>query len=153
MMSDPIEFTYTSARHALPFLFQGQAQKEFFVNEALARLDALSHMDVLGSASEAPASAAEGECFIVGTAATGAWSGQDGKIASYQSGTWLFLQPVEGMHAFDRSTGSFVLFDGIWKSASAVSDPSGGTTIDAEARNAISALIASLVETGILPSA
>jgi hypothetical protein len=36
-MSDPLTFENSSPRFGLPFLYVGQAQKEFYVNEALAR--------------------------------------------------------------------------------------------------------------------
>ena len=40
-MSLPVDFDTATARHGFPMLVAGQAQKEFFVNEALARIDAL----------------------------------------------------------------------------------------------------------------
>ena len=151
-MSDPIEFTYTSARHALPFLFQGQAQKEFFVNEALARLDALVHPLIQGSAAAPPSTPAEGECWLIDTGASNSWSGHDGAIACFQSGNWLFIDPVDGMRVFDQSAGRFIRYDGAWRSGAAIAVPSGGSTVDEEARNAISDLISALVEAGLVPS-
>ncbi len=42
-MSDPVQFEGATPRFALPLLFAGQAQKEFFVNEALLRADMVLH--------------------------------------------------------------------------------------------------------------
>lgn len=38
----------------------------------------------------------EGDRYIVGSSASGDWSGQDGKIAQYVNSSWLFYTPVEG---------------------------------------------------------
>jgi len=42
-MTDPITFDSTSPRFGLPLLFSGQVQKEVYLNEALSRLDGLTH--------------------------------------------------------------------------------------------------------------
>ena len=75
-MSDLLNFAATSARHGLPLIFPGQVQKEFFVNEAHALMDALLHPVVLGTASSPPADAADGDCWIVGVEAHGEWVDQ-----------------------------------------------------------------------------
>jgi Protein of unknown function (DUF2793) len=149
-MTDPISYTSTSPRFALPFLFTAQAQKEFFVNEAFARLDALLHPVVEGEANTPPTSPVDGQSWVVGTAPTGAWIGHAGEIASRQSGQWLFAEPAAGMQVFDKAAGRFAVYGTAWARASAVAVPTGGTAIDAEARTAISGLIAALVTAGIL---
>lgn len=149
-MSDPLSFAAQSPRFALPLLFAGQAQKEIFVNEALARLDALLHCTVEGTAGTPPASPTEGESWIVGSQATGAWEGRDGQIAAWQGAQWIFLVPGEGMTAFDRATGTRFVHSGGWLVAPSVTEPSGGSTVDAEARGAIAAIVAALSHYGLL---
>lgn len=69
-----------------------------------------------GAASSAPL----GTYWIVGSGATGAWAGQDGKIATVYDGTnWAFLSPVEGWHAYDKALNSLYKFNGTdWQNAS-----------------------------------
>lgn len=149
-MPDPISFTNTSPRHGLPFLFVGQAQKEYFVNEALARLDALLHPAVEDELSNPPASPEDGQCWVVGASATGEWAGHDAAIACWQAGNWFFQTPQVGMQLFDKAAGRLARFDGSWVRADAVTAPDGGSTVDNEARTAIAGLISALVAAGIL---
>ncbi len=151
-MSDPISFTNASARFALPFLFSGQAQKEVFVNEANARVDMLLHTAIEGEASAPPTAAQDGECWLVGAVATGAWTGHDGELAGRQSGNWLFALPRNGMTVLDQATGQIRRYADGWQAAIAVAPPTGGTVIDVQARTAITDLIAALVAGGILPA-
>ena len=151
-MTDPISFTPATPKYALPLLFAGQAQKEFYVNEAHALIDALLHAACEGEAADPPATPTEGEAWLVGNGATGEWTGEDGKLASRQSGNWLFTTPSEGMQLFDRSTGQMILYRSGWQRPAAPILPSGGTVVDAEARTAIADLITALVDAGIFPS-
>jgi hypothetical protein len=151
-MSDPIAYTTVTPRFGLPLLFAGQAQKEFYVNEAHALVDALLHAACEGEAAAPPSSPSEGEAWLVGSGASGDWSGEDGKLAAYQSGTWLFVQPNDGMRLFDRATGQVLLYRGGWQRPAAPAEPTGGSTVDAEARTAIAGLIAALVDAGVFPS-
>ncbi|WP_137680356.1 DUF2793 domain-containing protein [Aurantiacibacter suaedae] len=149
-MPDPITFTSASARLGLPFLFTAQAQKEFTVNEALARLDALLHLAVEGTADAPPAAPVDGEAWLVGDTPTDEWTGHAGEIACRQAGNWLFQPPLAGMRVYDKSAGQQALFDDGWSRASDIALPSGGATQDSEARTAIAGLVAALVATGIL---
>ena len=85
--------------------------------------------------------------------ASGEWTGEDGKLACRQAGTWLFVSPSAGMRLFDSSTGQVLLYRSGWERPATPAEPTGGTTVDAEARTAISALIAALVEAGVFPAA
>jgi hypothetical protein len=150
-MSDPFSFDSKSPRHDLPLLFAGQAQKEAWVNEAFSRVDALLHCAVEGERADPPASPAEGEAWLVATAATGGWTGKTAMVATRQGGNWLFLEPRDGMRIFDRSSKRERLFSTTWKSPEPPAAPSGGSVIDAEARNAIAQLIAQLRIAGLFP--
>lgn len=122
------------------------------MNEANAKTDLLLHPVVEGESDNPPTSPGEGECWIVGSSPTGAWQSNSGDIAGYQSGNWLFLSPQEGMMVLDKLLSQKRCFDGSWQAANDVSDPSGGATIDAEARAAIIDLISALRTVGILPA-
>ena len=78
-------------RLALPFLSAGQAQKEFFHNEALQTLDML----VAAAVEEAPRAAppatpAVGATYIVADSPTGEWAGKPLNLAAYTIGGWGF---------------------------------------------------------------
>jgi hypothetical protein len=149
-MTDPIVFTSASARYRLPFLFAGQSQKELFVNEAHALLDALLHAAIEGEADVPPAGPVDGECWLVGDDPADAWADQAGKLASYQAGGWIFATPREGLRVLDLSTGQDIRFVDGWQRPATPAEPTGGTTVDAEARTAIVALIEALIASGIL---
>jgi hypothetical protein len=84
-------------RFFMPLLDAAQAQKHVTVNEALSRADALAAGRVeRRDLAAPPASAADGEAFIVGQGATGEWAGQDGALALYLNGGWEFVAPWEG---------------------------------------------------------
>lgn len=149
-MTIPITFASASPRHNLPFLFVAQAQKEFFINEALTRLDALVQASVEGEANDPPATAQDGECWIIGSAPTGDWQGHAGELACFAGDGWLFAAPTQGMRVFDNTRGAEARYDNGWNRAAPVAAPSGGSVEDAEARAAISGLIAALIAGGIL---
>ena len=151
-MTDPISFDSASPRFALPLLYAAQAQKEVFVNEALAITDALMHCAIEGTASAPPAVPAEGTSWLIASSATGDWAGQDGKIACRQAGNWLFIAPRDGMLVLNRTTGQQIHFASGWKAPSLPAAPSGGATIDAEARAALASLVTKLQIAGILPA-
>jgi hypothetical protein len=160
-----------SARLGLPFIVPGQAQKELFHNEALALVDAALHPVVEGAPLTAPPlSPAVGDAWLVGSAPTGAWAGQAGALAIWTAGGWRFVRPQPGMLVWDRVAGFHRRWTGTeWNDGDLVgasltiggeqvvggrggpiASPSGGTTIDAEARNAVAAVIVALRTHGLI---
>ncbi|MDC0887376.1 DUF2793 domain-containing protein, partial [Altererythrobacter sp.] len=109
-MALPLSFESASARHRLPLLFAGQAQKEIVVNEALARIDSLLQPSAEGVRDDAPAAPSAGETWIVGIDAAGSWAGKSNSLATYSAGDWLYCEPVSGMRCYIRSAGAFATF-------------------------------------------
>lgn len=107
----------TSPRLELPYIQPAQAQKHVTHNEALQVLDSLVQM-VLQSigANDPPASPASGTLFYLGSAPTGAWSGQSEKLAVWNSGAWQFFEPLEGWRAWDLETDQgYVYRQAVWR--------------------------------------
>ena len=58
-----------------------------------------------------------GVLYIVGTSATGAWSGEDGNIARSTGSAWEFVEAAEGMTVFNKALGFNVSYkSGVWQS-------------------------------------
>jgi len=148
-MPDPL-FDSRTARFDLPLLFAGQTQKEGFVNESLARLDALIHLAVEDEQATPPASPVDGQAWLVASGASGDWLGQAGKIAARQAGNWLFASPRDGFKLLNRATGQELRYAGTWKAAARPAAPSGGSVVDTEARSAIAAILAALTTAGLI---
>ena len=139
-----------TARFDLPYLFAGQAQREAFVNEALARIDAAMHPAIAASLAEPPVDPHEGDCYLIAAPAGGVWAGNEGALASFAAGAWQLQRPLAGMRIWDRPRGAWVHFDGsAWKRVDTPSAPDGGVTIDVEARAAITHMLDRLREAGI----
>lgn len=148
-MSDPI-FDSRSLRHDLPYLFPGQAQKEGYVNEAFARIDSLLAIAVEGTADSPPVAPADGECWLIGSAPTGAWAGRAGQLAALTNWNWIFFSPRDGMRVLNRATGQDMRFAAGWQIPVRPALPTGGQTVDTEARAAIAAILDCLTEAGLL---
>ncbi|KAB2679839.1 phage tail protein [Brucella tritici] len=83
---------------------------------ALQRINRLPWLPVLSMDVVAPpATPAVGDVYVVPTGATGAWTGQSGKIAEYTSAGWGILSPPDGHgvslpdgRVFERVGGTYV---------------------------------------------
>ncbi|HEY0130215.1 MAG TPA: DUF2793 domain-containing protein [Allosphingosinicella sp.] len=163
--------TDSTPRFALPLILPGQAQKELFHNEAIALADILLHAAAEGAPqADPPAGPAPGQCWIVAAGASGEWVGQDHALATWTESGWRFTRPIEGTAVWNKAAGTWSIWAGTsWSSGevsatklmiegqqvvgsrqSAVPSPSGGTTIDAEARSAVEGLIVALRSHGLI---
>lgn len=61
------------------------------MNENLAAIGSLLHHTAISLVTSPPSSPANGDIHLVGESPSGAFSGQDGKVAVYVEGTWKFF--------------------------------------------------------------
>jgi hypothetical protein len=106
--------TDTTPRAGAPLLAAAQAQKHVTHNEALYQLDALLCARFLDrDLSAPPSSPADGDTYLVKSTGTGAWAGQDGKIAyCADGGGWRFYAPFAGLVAYVADETALIVFDG-----------------------------------------
>jgi hypothetical protein len=146
----------STARHQLPYLVVGQAQKEITHNQALVRIDALLQPFVEAHLNTPPTSLTQtmaGKCWLVGTSATSEWAGKSGQLAYWDGSGWQFIAPSDCMRLYNKAIGSEIAFKfGAWVSNNPIMNVSGGNTIDTEVRDVVNQLVSSLKNIGILPS-
>jgi hypothetical protein len=123
-----------------------------------------------GPRAAPPDAFAPGQAWIVGAAPTGAWTGHAHALAAATDGGWRFVGPLAGMRVWDKAAGVPRQWDGsawsdgriacagleiggkavVGERLPTVANPSGGTIIDAEARDAVTAEIATLKSHGLI---
>jgi hypothetical protein len=163
--------TEASDRFSLPFILPGQAQKEAYHNEALARIDAALHACIEGDpTADIPFDPAVGESWVVAPGAAGAWAGKAQNLATWTASGWRFTAPVPGMTVWNIDAGYRIAWTGSawtqgeWATSTltiggqqvvgprleTILSPSGGTTIDTEARDSLDAVIVALRTHGLI---
>lgn len=161
----------STPRLSLPTLVPGQAQKELFHNEALQVLDVIVACAIEEPArNDPPQFPTAGQAYLVGDVPTGEWLQYPSHIAGYSAGGWRFVAPVAGLILLEKTTGqlvrygssgwetgivraSSVLVDGkqvVGQQLGAIADPSGGLTVDAEARSALAEMLSALRQHGLI---
>ncbi len=106
---------FESYQFKLPFLQASQAQKHVTVNEALARLDALSQLTFVSRFEDVPNAPLDGQTYVVPVGASGIWSGQDHRVALFLNGGWVFVDARNGWMAWVVDEAVQLRFlDGFW---------------------------------------
>lgn len=107
----------------LPELAAAQNQKHLTVNSALSRLDVLVNLTVFNrTVTSPPGSPSEGHRYIVAAPATGAFAGQQNKVAAFIGSNWIFFTPSEGWRVYDQGANESLIFDGTAWVASGLSE-------------------------------
>jgi hypothetical protein len=162
----------TSPDFGIPFLAAQQLQPEITHNEAILLLQLMQSGVISSGTNTPPGSPADGDSYIVGTSPTGAWGGRANALAIFYSGSWRFVPDrnsngtvisigarQEGLMVWNKALNALMVWSGSsWGTKYllsgpqdiAISDPTGGGTVDAEARSAIVSILAALRNTGII---
>lgn len=101
-----------TTRLGLPLMDAAQAQKHVTHNDALVRIDALTHLSVATRANAPMTAPAEGARYLVLKTATGAFAGQGDNIAVVQDGAWIFVKPRAGWRLFVEDEFVLLAYDG-----------------------------------------
>lgn len=165
--------TANTPRNIFPLLAAGQAQKEVTHNEALMLADILIQPAIESAAfTNPPLFPTAGQCWLVASPASGAWAGKEGHLAAWSESGWIFIAPRTGLETTDLSNGQCVRYDGTaWTSGvikassvqiagqqvlasrqTAISNPTGGETIDSQARITINNILSALRSHGLIAS-
>lgn len=139
-------------RLSLPMLVAAQAQKEITHNEALALIDcAIAPVAVAEGVNVPPTDPQNGACWIVGSAPSGAWTGQAQALACWTAGGWRFVQLPPGAWVANAATGARWQRNTTgWIAPAGVAEPSGGAVVDAQSRSAIAAILSALRTAGLI---
>jgi hypothetical protein len=161
----------STPRFGLPFLSAGQAQKEVFVNEALQILDIVAAAAVEEPPRATPPDTPQvGDTYIVSASPSGDWTGKAYCLAAFTTGGWRFVAPNDGLFVLEKLSGSYLTYrEGGWEvgvirgaslvidgsqvvgpRALAIPDPSGGSTVDNEARMTLRKVLAALRGHGLV---
>ena len=77
-----------------------------------------------------PISPGEGRAYLVPAGAGGDWSGQDGRLAVFVNGAWVFLEPRIGWRLWDEESADWFMYDGIdWIAGAMTVSPGGASTL------------------------
>ena len=99
----------------LPYIDQGQAQKEVTHNLALKLLDGIVQLSVKDrTTTTPPSSPIEGDRWIIPAGATGMWAGKTNQIALWTDAAWTWLVPLAGWVCYIEPEGVVVYAGGAW---------------------------------------
>ena len=131
--------------YGLTELVSGQAIPETTVNEYVRNLEQGARW--FGRVkdrdeNDPPGSPADGDCYLVAAIATGAWTGQEGKIAFYMSTAWEFITVLEGDGAWFADENIAAVYNGATWDALAT----GGSYTDEMAQDAVGTI---MTDTGL----
>lgn len=138
----------TSPRLGIPFISGQQSQPEVTHNTAVVILQTLL-AGVISTLSAPPSSPADGDAYIIGTGASGAWGGRDNKIAVWYGG-WNYVPGVDsdgseiamgadqaGLSVYDVREGAQKVWSGsVWAAAAGGGAGTPPTIVQHGAENA-----------------
>jgi hypothetical protein len=122
-------------RLTIPEWASSQQTPEVTHNASLKIFDCYVFCAIQDKDLTSPPGASNGQSWIVGSGATGAWAGQDGKIAQYYNSGWTFYTPLEGFVVYIKDENALYAHTGsAWAKliggVTAKGDIFAGTAVD-----------------------
>ncbi len=86
-------------------------------DDNLLKIDTLMQLCVEGVETAPPASPTDGQRFIIGPSATGAWADKTNQIALWLEKDWQYFMPSNGWLVWDRKNSQkrLLVFETGWK--------------------------------------
>lgn len=72
------------------------------------------HLSFKSFLNTPPGSPAAGDCYVIGSAPTGAWVGKAGQVAVYDDGAWQYGVPRKGWRGYCEADQLSYVFDAGW---------------------------------------
>lgn len=148
--------TIETVRHKLPLLAVGQAQKEYTHNEALLLIDNLINLSITSilenpdMIEDAENLSDESKTWLISDMPSGIWAQRANQIATLSDNGFRYIAPIEGMTLYNESEKSTMIYkDMAWYFALTLEKPTGGSIVDAEARESIMAIVDNLRQFGL----
>lgn len=114
----------------IPYVPEGTQDPAAGLNLALNTIDALLQTAVISIGETAPPVSVDGDLYIVGSSATGAWDGEDNNLARYvgEGDFWQFFVAGDQVRLIlNLDDGGLYSFEGTWSLVSGLPDaPSDG---------------------------
>lgn len=91
----------------LPYMVEGQSNKEVFYNTVLNALDAVIFLSVRNLYNAPPQTIINGEKFLIGYTPSGIFVGHSRHIAQYIDSEWVFYIPQNGWVVYNETDDTF----------------------------------------------
>ena len=112
----------------LPYLAASQAQKHVTHNDALLIIDVLAQARAVSIGDTTPpGSPSDGDVYVPGSGATGAWSAWDWTIAYVADGAWFKIVPKAGWTIYNVADDTTYRYDAVsfWQPFQTTPQPAG----------------------------
>ncbi|HUX00509.1 MAG TPA: tail fiber protein [Phycisphaerae bacterium] len=122
---------YHVKRGDIVTIIQGEDRAYYMIDDQPFLAQVVSHVEtdysVIARQDAPPTTAFETDHYLVGATGSGAWSGQDNKIARYGAGAWSFLATSAGDQVYAETTDNFWLkAGGTWGTTTDVKEQNNG---------------------------
>tara|TARA_R100001460_G_scaffold27881_1_gene55883 strand:+ start:4396 stop:5067 length:672 start_codon:yes stop_codon:yes gene_type:complete len=145
----------TSPRLLFDLLEEGATGLELEANDAFLLLDGAAGIgfEVIDrDLTSPPGSPSLGDAYICGSSSSGAWSGQDGKLALWNGNNWLFVAPYTGLSVYVKDEKFIIVYDEVGADWYALQDVWSATEIWTGLYRSGSKVFTKTVDFGALPS-